>query len=204
MPYTRQDYQALAEQLTRRGMDVDAIKDALKAQKIETPSWGYADSGTRFKVFNQAGAARTLEEKLADAAAGAQATPASPPLWRCTSPGTRLTTMPPAQALCRQSWASSWAPSTPTCSRMTRTSSAACATPMPPCAGRRVDHMSGMHRDRQDRRLQNISLWLADGTNYPGQDNMRQRQASSGWRRCRPSLCRHARAHAPADRVQVL
>src|SRR5262249_57158987 len=34
----------------------------------ETPSWGYADSGTRFGVFAQAGAAVTIFEKLEDAA----------------------------------------------------------------------------------------------------------------------------------------
>ena len=49
-------------------LDVEAIKSALRAQRIETPSWGYADSGTRFKVFRQQGAARTAFEKLADAA----------------------------------------------------------------------------------------------------------------------------------------
>ncbi len=35
--------------------------------RVETPSWGYGNSGTRFKVFAQPGAARTVEEKLADA-----------------------------------------------------------------------------------------------------------------------------------------
>src|SRR5437588_10922701 len=35
---------------------------------VETPSWGYGDSGTRFKVFHWPGAASNLREKLADAA----------------------------------------------------------------------------------------------------------------------------------------
>jgi L-rhamnose isomerase/sugar isomerase len=48
-------------------MEKAEIKKLLKKQRIETPSWGYADSGTRFNVFSQAAAARTLEEKLEDA-----------------------------------------------------------------------------------------------------------------------------------------
>ncbi|MBC7315525.1 MAG: sugar isomerase, partial [Chloroflexi bacterium] len=61
-------YRILADRLTAKGIDVEAVKRALKAQRVETPSWGYADSGTRFKVFRQPGAARTPFEKIADAA----------------------------------------------------------------------------------------------------------------------------------------
>src|SRR6266536_2061035 len=48
--------------------DLAAVKRALAAQRIETPSWGYANSGTRFKVFAQPGVPRNPEEKIADAA----------------------------------------------------------------------------------------------------------------------------------------
>src|SRR5439155_19759172 len=41
---------------------------ALKAQRIELPSWAFGNSGTRFKVFAQRGVPRTPEEKTADAA----------------------------------------------------------------------------------------------------------------------------------------
>ncbi|MBG0829693.1 L-rhamnose isomerase [Planomonospora sp. ID67723] len=40
----------------------------LRAQRIETPSWAYGNSGTRFKVFAQPGVPRDPYEKLADAA----------------------------------------------------------------------------------------------------------------------------------------
>jgi L-rhamnose isomerase/sugar isomerase len=60
-------YDALTDQLTARGVDLDAVKAKLKRQHIETPSWGYANSGTRFKTFAWRGAARTVHEKLADA-----------------------------------------------------------------------------------------------------------------------------------------
>lgn len=44
------------------------IKDMLRRQRIETPSWAYGNSGTRFKVFAQQGVPRDPYEKLADAA----------------------------------------------------------------------------------------------------------------------------------------
>ncbi len=62
------DYERLAEQLAARGIDVSTIKEKLKAQAIETPSWGYGNGGTRFKVFGWPGAARNIYEKIADAA----------------------------------------------------------------------------------------------------------------------------------------
>ena len=48
-------------------MDHDRLLQLLDDFQIETPSWGYADTGTRFGKFRQAAAASTIEEKLADA-----------------------------------------------------------------------------------------------------------------------------------------
>ena len=45
----------------------DSVVDALNAFQIELPSWGFANTGTRFGKFLQAGAAATLEEKFSDA-----------------------------------------------------------------------------------------------------------------------------------------
>ena len=61
-------YALLAEQLAEQGVDVEAVKAALRRQQIETPSWGYANSGTRFKAFAWSGAATTTQQKLDDAA----------------------------------------------------------------------------------------------------------------------------------------
>ena len=61
-------YQALEDNLRERGIDVEAVEARLRAQVIETPSWGYGNSGTRFGVFKQPGAARDVHERLADAA----------------------------------------------------------------------------------------------------------------------------------------
>jgi L-rhamnose isomerase/sugar isomerase len=64
----KDQFNLLADSLTRQGLDVSNIKAALKKQKIETPSWGYANSGTRFKNFMWPGAAQTTREKIDDAA----------------------------------------------------------------------------------------------------------------------------------------
>src|SRR5690606_7560387 len=48
--------------------DIKEVKDALRTQRIETPSWAYGNSGTRFKVFPQPGVPRDPYEKIADAA----------------------------------------------------------------------------------------------------------------------------------------
>ena len=49
-------------------MITDAIERALSAFDVETPSWGYGDSGTRFATFSQPGKPRDVFERLQDAA----------------------------------------------------------------------------------------------------------------------------------------
>jgi L-rhamnose isomerase/sugar isomerase len=61
-------YALFEEQQASRGIDLAAVKAKLKALKVETPSWGYGDSGTRFKVFKQNGVPRNPFEKFEDAA----------------------------------------------------------------------------------------------------------------------------------------
>ncbi|WAL40648.1 L-rhamnose isomerase [Brevibacterium sp. BRM-1] len=46
----------------------DDIADQLATQAIELPSWAFGNSGTRFKVFGTPGTPRTPQEKIADAA----------------------------------------------------------------------------------------------------------------------------------------
>src|SRR6266576_1465196 len=52
----------------KQNMDIDTVLEKIQQFTVETPSWGYGDSGTRFKVFHWPGAASNLREKLADAA----------------------------------------------------------------------------------------------------------------------------------------
>ena len=49
-----------------------AVTDTLRAQRIELQSWAFGNSGTRFKVFPQAGVPRDPYEKIADAALARQ------------------------------------------------------------------------------------------------------------------------------------
>ena len=62
------EFELVAENLNKRGLNVDKLLQDCMALWIETPSWAYSDSGTRFKVFHQPGAASTVFDKLEDAA----------------------------------------------------------------------------------------------------------------------------------------
>ena len=46
---------------------VEIVSNALDAFRIELPSWGFANTGTRFGKFLQAAAATTIEDKFSDA-----------------------------------------------------------------------------------------------------------------------------------------
>ncbi|HZA43817.1 MAG TPA: sugar isomerase, partial [Rubrobacter sp.] len=61
-------YGHLIENLDARGTHVGAVAERLRAQRLETPSWGYGDTGTRFAVFPQKGVPRDPFEKISDAA----------------------------------------------------------------------------------------------------------------------------------------
>lgn len=62
------DYQHVTEHLSDRGHDVAEVERALARLEVETPSWGYGDSGTRFAVFPASGRPRTVFERVDDAA----------------------------------------------------------------------------------------------------------------------------------------
>src|SRR5947209_6823832 len=62
------EYDLIAEKLAARGDDVVRVEEALRGQEVETPSWAFGNSGTRFAVFAQPGAPRDPFEKLEDAA----------------------------------------------------------------------------------------------------------------------------------------
>src|SRR5947209_19156273 len=63
----RRAYEVVAEAIAAKGIDVGAVEERLRAQRVETPSWGYGNSGTRFQVFTQPGVPRDPFEKLQDA-----------------------------------------------------------------------------------------------------------------------------------------
>ncbi len=74
----KSDYAALGEQLDRRGVDIDTIKDKVKRFHVAVPSWGVGTGGTRFARFPGAGEPRDIFDKLEDCAVIQQLTRATP------------------------------------------------------------------------------------------------------------------------------
>jgi L-rhamnose isomerase/sugar isomerase len=62
------DYERLGEQLARRGVDLEAVRERVQRLEISVPSWGVGAGGTRFARFPLAGEPRDLFEKLEDCA----------------------------------------------------------------------------------------------------------------------------------------
>lgn len=58
----------ILDSVSARGEDPTRLLKRLQSVEIETPSWGYADTGTRFGKFHQPAAARSIWDKLDDAA----------------------------------------------------------------------------------------------------------------------------------------
>ena len=168
------DYERLAERLTARGLDVEAIKARLKAQEIETPSWGYADSGTRFGSFRQAGAAVTIEEKLADAAQVHRLTGIAPRvalhvLWD-------LTDDPVGVKQYAESLGMRIGSINPNVFQDQIYRFGSFCSPDPAARRAAIDHCLECIQLADQLGSRVLSLWLADGTNYPGQDDFRARK----------------------------
>ncbi len=62
------DYDALARVLKRRGIDIDAVTQAVSRFAVAIPSWGVGTGGTRFARFPGPGEPRNVFEKLEDCA----------------------------------------------------------------------------------------------------------------------------------------
>ncbi len=164
----------IENRLQERGVTIDNIISALQQFSVETPSWGYGDSGTRFKVFHWPGAASNLREKLADAAQVQRVTGICPGVaihipwdreddWRAVKEyagqlGLHIGAVNPNLfqdevyrfgSLCHFDGA---------------------------VRQRAVEHVIECIQIAQEVDSHVISLWLADGTNYPGQDDLRRRR----------------------------
>ncbi len=63
-----EDYAALGRKLSRTGIDIDAIKTRVAGFSLAVPSWGAGRGGTRFAKFPIAGEPTNIHEKLADCA----------------------------------------------------------------------------------------------------------------------------------------
>ncbi|HIC88756.1 MAG TPA: L-rhamnose isomerase [Anaerolineae bacterium] len=188
-------YEVLAEDLAGRGVDLDAVKAALKTQHVETPSWGYGNSGTRFKVFAWPGAARTAWEKFADAAQVHKYTGIAPTVaihipWDKVDDYTEL-----------KEYAASLGVGigavNPNLFQNDDYKLGSMCHPDPAVRRKAVDHMLECLDICQQAGSTILSLWFADGTNYAGQDSFRARK-----RRMEEAL-REVYAHLP-DGVRML
>ncbi|WP_312360781.1 L-rhamnose catabolism isomerase [Ensifer sp.] len=74
----REDYASLGERLSRRGVDIEAIKRKVAAYGVAVPSWGVGTGGTRFARFPGKGEPRNIFDKLEDCAVIQQLTRATP------------------------------------------------------------------------------------------------------------------------------
>jgi len=169
-----QSYEHLAEQLAGRGIDVEAVKARLKQQAIETPSWGYGDSGTRFKVFPWRGAARNVHEKLADAAYVHRLTGVAPSValhipWDRTDDWAAL--KQEAESLGVRLGAIN-----PNVFQDEQYKLGSLTSPDASARENAIAHMVDCCDIMRQTGSDILSVWLADGTNYAGQDDLRERK----------------------------
>ncbi|MBI5878109.1 MAG: L-rhamnose isomerase [Chloroflexi bacterium] len=148
---------------------------AIHALRIETPSWGYGNSGTRFKVFAQPGAARTLYEKIDDAALVHRLTGACPTV-AIHIPWDRVDDWTPVRAYARERGIAIGAVNPNVFQDDEYRFGSVCHRD-PAVRKRAVAHMLECVQIARTVESGALSLWLADGTNYPGQDDMRSRRA---------------------------
>lgn len=157
-------------------VDEQALIARLDRFKIETPSWGYANTGTRFGKFLQDAAARTIDEKLADAGEVHRYTGCCPSvavhvLWDFPA-GTKPADIA-AKALALGVRIGSINPNVfqDQCYKFGS-----------------LGNRDAAIRDRARRHILDsidlgqavgsdlLSLWFADGSNYPGQSDIRRRK----------------------------
>ncbi|MEU1306300.1 L-rhamnose isomerase [Streptomyces shenzhenensis] len=154
--------------------DLAAVKAALKTQAVETPSWAYGNSGTRFKVFAQQGVPRSPREKLDDAAQVHALTGVAPTValhipWDTVDDYAALAGYAEERGLRLGAINSN------TFQDDDYRLGSICH---PDAAVRRkaVSHLLECVDIMDATGSQDLKLWFADGTNYPGQDDLRSRQ----------------------------
>ncbi|MFH9954067.1 L-rhamnose isomerase [Streptomyces roseolus] len=152
----------------------DAVKAALKAQRIETPSWGYGNSGTRFKVFAQPGVPRTPWEKLDDASQVHAFTGVAPKV-SLHIPWDRVDDYAALGAYAKERGLELGAINSNTFQDDDYRLGSVCH-PDPKVRRKAVDHLLECVDVMDATGSPDLKLWFADGTNYPGQDDITGRQ----------------------------
>jgi L-rhamnose isomerase / sugar isomerase len=150
------------------------VEEALRAQRIETPSWAFGNSGTRFAVFAQPGAPRDPFEKLEDAALVHRLTGIAPSV-ALHIPWDRVDDLGELQ-LRADELALEIGAINPNLFQDPDYKLGSLCHPDERVRRKAVDHVLGCIAIAERLGSPPISLWLADGTNYPGQDSLRARR----------------------------
>ncbi|MBB5077072.1 L-rhamnose isomerase [Nonomuraea endophytica] len=150
------------------------IRPRLREQRIETPSWAYGNSGTRFKVFAQPGVPRDPYEKLADAAQVHRFTGIAPSValhipWDKVDDYADLRRHADGLGL-------SIGAINANVFQDDDYKLGSVANPDPRVRRKALDHLLECVDIMDATGSDTLKLWFADGTNYPGQDDIRARQ----------------------------
>jgi L-rhamnose isomerase/sugar isomerase len=154
--------------------ELTAVKQALRAQRIETPSWAYANSGTRFKVFPQPGVPRTPEEKIADAATVHRFTGVAPSV-ALHIPWDKVDDYAALTAYARDQGIEIGAINT-NVFQDEDYKLGSVTNPDPGIRRKATDHLLEAIGIMDATGSRDLKLWFSDGINYPGQDDLRDRQ----------------------------
>jgi L-rhamnose isomerase/sugar isomerase len=159
--------------------EFELAANTLDAFKIEIPSWGFANTGTRFGKFTQPAAASTIEEKFADAAEVNRLTGATPTLalhvlWDLPN-GVR--DVPAVRALERQFGVRAGSIN-PNLFQDQEYKFGSLCNPSAEVRHQAVAHVLDSIEIARQIGSRDISVWLPDGSNYPGTQSIRKR---IGW-----------------------
>jgi L-rhamnose isomerase / sugar isomerase len=149
------------------------VLDRLRRLEIETPSWGYGNSGTRFHVYPWPGAARTVQERIADAALVHRLTGCCPRValhipWDAVDDYGQLRRFAEQEGI-------RIGAINPNLFGDDQYRLGSLCHPDASVRAHALDHCRKCIDIAQELGSSVISLWLADGTNYPGQDDLRNR-----------------------------
>ncbi|WP_207721647.1 L-rhamnose isomerase [Christensenella tenuis] len=169
-------FKQLSAALEDKGMDVTAILQRLKEQVIELPSWAVGNSGTRYGTFREEGSARTIWDKIDDCAEiqrvlGITPVMASHVAWDVTEDGQYA----PVRSYAEEKGLKIGTVHPDVFSRQEYIYGSICS-PKPEVREFTQQHFLDCVRVAKEMGSKVIGMWVADGTNYPGQDNLRERK----------------------------
>ena len=149
---------------------------ALDGFKIELPSWGFANTGTRFGKFTQAAAASTIEEKFSDAAevnklTGSAPTVALHVLWDVAG---GVADVPQIKALEKQHGIRAGSIN-PNLFQDQQYKFGSICNPDAAIRAQALDHILESIEIGKALDSRDVSMWIADGSNYPGSQSVRRR-----------------------------